>query len=225
MQPIAQMDKLTQATRRREFLDGLRDIHIGWVILLLGALNAFILSRAGMRLLIHSLLYDKSLTIVGLLGLVGLLLLLIFGAERIIERIRRTRLWKESGFVKPLRWGFNRGFTILSTAILLLIVVGGVWMMARGLLSQEATLRSIPAASGFALGITFLGVGQSLKIRRYLWVGLAGILASIPIFFIRLSFGQSWLWLGVAWAIILFASGAWALRRALADQGQSQAHE
>jgi hypothetical protein len=225
MEPVTQLDELTRATRRREFADGLRDFHIGWIVLILGLLNWFVLSPTGMTLLVRSLLYDKSLTIIALFGCVGLLLLFVFGCERLIDRIRRASLWKDSGFVKPLRWGVSRGISILSAAILLIIVIGSVWMMAMGLLSQEVALRSIPTGAGIGLGVTFLGMAQSLKIRRYLWVGIMGILASIPIFFIPLSFRQSYLWFGTAWAIILFASGAWALRRALADQSRDQAHE
>lgn len=225
MEPAAHLDELTQATRRREFADGLRDFHIGWIILILGLLNGFIFSPTGMILWVKLLLLDKSLTIIGLLGLVGLLLLFMFGAERVIERIRRNNLWKDSGFVKPLRWGFNKGFSILSTAILLIIVIGSVWMMTSGLLSQEVALRSIAAAAGIGLGVTFLGMGHSLKIRRYLWVGISGVITSAAIFLFPLSFGQSWLWFGIVWAINLFSSGAWAFRKASSEFKQEPFHE
>jgi hypothetical protein len=105
------LDQLTHQTKRREFTDGLRDLHVGLTILILSLLNWLILSPTGATWLVKAILYDKTLTVIGLIGFLGLYLFIIFGGERLIEHIRRASLWKDSGFVKPLRWGFNKWIT------------------------------------------------------------------------------------------------------------------
>lgn len=219
------LDQLTQQTKRREFTDGLRDLHIGLTILLLSLLNWLILTPTGATWLVKAVSYDKTLTIIGLIGLFSLEILIIFGTERLIERIRRASLWKESGFVKPLRWGFNKVIMIAITVIVLAIIIVSVWFMAMGKLSQDAALRSIPASASLGTGLLFLSMVFSLNIRRYLAVGIAGSLLGITIFVYPFSFAQAYLCLGLGWAIILLASGVWALRLALSELKGGAAHE
>jgi hypothetical protein len=211
------LDKLTRQTQQREYLDGLRDLHLGFIILILSLLNWFILSPAGATLLVKSTLFDKNLTAIGLIGVLALFVLITFGSEKLIERIRRASLWRESGFVKPLRFGFNKWLILGSTVALLAIIIGSVWFMALGRLAQEVALRSIPASASLATGILLFGMGYSLKIRRYLAVAVAGTLLAIAIFLYPLAFGQAWLWLGIGWAAILLVSGTWAFWLALSE--------
>lgn len=211
------LDQLTHQTKRREFTDGLRDLHIGLTILILSLLNWLIFTPIGVTWLVQAVLYDRTLTIVGIIGFLGLFLLIISGAERVMERIRRSSLWKESGFVKPLRWGFSKGMMIVVTVVVLAIIIGSVWFMAMGKLSQDVALRSIPASASLGTGVLFLSMGYSFKIRRYLAVGIAGSLLAITIFFYPTSFAQAWLWLGLGWAVILLASGTWALVLAISE--------
>lgn len=219
------IDKLTQQTQRHEYLDGLRDLHIGIVILILSLLNWFVLSPAGATLLIKAVLYDKTLATIGLLGILALIILIAFGSERIMERIRRATLWKESGFVKPLRYGFNKWMVITATAVMLAIIIGSVWLMAMGKISQEIALRSIPAASSLGTGILFFGMGRSLKILRYQTAAFSGAFLALLLYFYPLSFAQSWLFLGLGWALILLTSGTWALRLALSELKQGTVNE
>jgi len=219
------LDKLTQQTQRREYMDGLRDLHFGITILILSLLNWFILSPAGATLLVKAVLYDKTLTWVGILGLIGLFFLIVFGAERVMERIRRASLWKESGFVKPLRYGFNKYMIIAATVVILAIIIASTWLMITGVLSQEIALRSIPASASLGTGIIFFGMGRSLKIQRYQVVGISGTVLSIFLYWYPLSFALTWLYLGIGWAIILLASGGWAFRMALSELKQGAADE
>jgi hypothetical protein len=211
------LDQLTHQTKRREFTDGLRDLHVGLTILILSLLNWLILSPTGATWLVKAILYDKTLTVIGLIGFLGLYLFIIFGGERLIEHIRRASLWKDSGFVKPLRWGFNKWITIAVTVVILAIVIGSVWFMAMGRLSQDVALRSIPASACFGMGVQFFGMGHYLKIRRHLAVGVAGSLLGVTIFLYPFSFAQAWLCFGLGWAVILLVSGVWALRLALSE--------
>ena len=219
------LDKLTHQTQQREYLDGLRDLHLGMVILILSLLNWFVLSPAGATLLVKTVRYNKDLSIVGMIGLLGLFILIIFGTERVMERIRRATLWKESGFVKPLRYGFNKWMVLAATVIMLAMIVGSTWLMATGKLPQETALRSIPAAASLGTGVFFFGMGRSLKLQRYKLVGVAGVLLSIFLYFYPLSFALTWFYLGIGWALILLASGIWALRLALLELKRGAAHE
>lgn len=219
------LDKLTRQTQRREYLDGLRDLHAGIIILILSLLNWFVLSPAGATLLMKAVLYDKTLATIGLIGLLALFILITFGSERVIERVRRASLWKESGFVKPLRFGFNKWLLIAATAVLLAIIIGSVWFMALGQLSQEIALRSIPASASLATGVLLFGMGRALKIRRFLAVGAAGSLLATALYLYPFSFAKAWLWLGLGWAAILLVSGTWALWLALSALKQGLSDE
>jgi len=219
------LDQLTHQTKRREFTDGLRDLHIGITILILSLLNWLILTPTGATWLVKAILYHKDLTIVGLIGFLGLFILIIGGTERLLERIRRASLWRESGFVKPLRWGFSKVLMIAVVFVMLAVIIGCVWFMTMGRLSQEVALRSIPAAASLGTAVFTLSLGHSLKIRRYLVVGVAGLFLAIAIFVIPTTFAQAWLWLGLGWAIILLASGLWALTLALSELKGGRTHE
>jgi uncharacterized membrane protein len=211
------LDQLTHQTKRREFADGLRDLHLGFTILILSLLNWLVFTPTGATWLVKASLYDKNLTVIGLIGFFGLELFIIFGGERLIEHIRRASLWKESGFVKPLRWGFNKWILIAVTVVILAIIIGSVWLMAMGRLSQDVALRSIPASACLGMGIQLFSMGYSLKIRRHLAVGVAGSLLCVPLFLYPFSFAQAWLCFGLGWGVILLVSGTWALRLAILE--------
>lgn len=219
------LDKFTQQTQRREYLDGLRDLHIGFVVLLLSLLNWFILSPVGATLLVKAVLHDKTMATIGVIGILALILLIAFGTEKVIARVRRASLWRESGFVKPLRYGFNKGVVFAATAVLLALILGSVWLMAMGRLSQEIALRSIQASASLGTGIMFLGMGRSLNIQRYKVVGICGVLLSVFLYLYPVSFALTWLFLGIGWALILLVSGSWALRLALSELKQGAANE
>jgi hypothetical protein len=219
------LDQLTHQTKRREFTDGLRDLHVGLTILILSLLNWLIFTPTGATWLVKAVLYDRTLTVIGLIGFFGLYLFIIFGGERLMEYIRRASLWKDSGFVKPLRWGFNKWITIAVTVVILTIVTGSVWFMSMGRLSQDVALRSIPASACFGMGVQFFGMGYSLKIRRHLAVGVVGSLLGVTIFLYPFSFGQAWLCFGLGWSVILLVSGAWALGLALSELKGGATHE
>jgi len=218
------LDRLTIKTQRLEYEDGLRDFQIGAIFLILFLANWFIFTPAGLELLIRTSIRFKDykdLWLVGLVGLIALIYLLAFGSERVMERIRRATFWKESGFVKPLRWGvISKSVIILATVLLLGIIIGSVWLMAKGTISQEVALRSIPASVGLATAVIFIGMGINLRLRRYVIVGVSGAILSGIILLTEMSFAYAYLWTGIGWAVILALSGAWALRWALRDLRQ-----
>jgi hypothetical protein len=216
------LDELTQRTKRLEYEDGLRDFQIGAIFLLVGLANWLIFTPAGLALFIKAATRYRDLLLPAFGGLVALSILLAFGSERVMERIRRATFWKDSGFVKPLRWGVvNKGAMILATVVLLGLIVGSVWLMARGGLSQEAALRSIPASAGLATAVILISLGINLRLRRYLIVGLSGVALSGGILLTDMPYADAYLWTGIGWAIIFAISGAWALGGALRDLRQT----
>jgi hypothetical protein len=193
------IDGLTRETKRREYEDGLRDFQLGAIFLLVGLANWFIFTPAGLDLFARTVLRLGDLLLPAFLGFVGLFFLGLFGSERIMAQIRRATFWKESGFVKPLRSGVIKiGATVLAAVVLLGIIIGSVWLMARGILSQEAALRSIPASVGLGTAIIFTSLGLTLQMRRYILVGVSGAILSGIILLADITFATSYLW---AWAI------------------------
>lgn len=218
------LDGLTIKTLRLEYEDGLRDFQIGAIFLVMGLANWFIFIPAGVELLMRTAirLKDyKDLWLVGLVGIIALTYLLAFGSEKVMERIRRATFWKESGFVKPLRRGVvKNSVMVLATIVLLGFIIGSVWLMSKGNLSQAAALRSIPASTGLATAVIFIGIGINLRMRRYVLVGVSGAVLSGIILLTEMSFASAFLLTGIGWAVIFSISGVWALVLALRDLRQ-----
>jgi hypothetical protein len=205
-------------TQRLEYEDGLRDFQIATIFLLVGLANWFIFTPTGLDLLARMAVRLEDLLLPALGGLLGLVLLLLFASEKVMERIRRATFWKDSGFVKPLRSGVvKNSIMVLSTIALLGIIIGSVWLMSRGILSQAFALRSIPASAGLATAIVFGSIGINLRIRRYILVSAAGAVLSTGLLLIEMTFASAYLWAGIGWALIFSISGIWALGWALRD--------
>lgn len=218
MNNTVDLEGLVQKTKRLEYEDGLRDFQIGMVFLLVGLANWFIFTPAGLDLFARTMIRLRDLMVPTLVGFIGLIFLIFFGSERIMAQIRRATIWRESGFVKPLRVGvIKKSITVIATLVLLGVVIGSVWLYSRGNLSQDFALRSIPSSVGLATAIIFLNLGINLQLRRYVLVGLTGAILSGTILLIDISFALAYFWSGIGWALILALSGAWALNGAIRD--------
>jgi len=213
MKNLTDIDKLTKDTRRYEFADGLVDITYGIIFLALGLLCWFFFSYTGLRLFITALIVNREITILGMVLIFSLFILLAFGSQRIAQRIRQAKLWKKSGFVKPLRMQVRWPIQLIAAAISITSIVTAFGLMLKGHLTKEAVLQTLVFSAGLATSITFIGLGIDLKIRRYLSVGVCGMVISIVILLLQLSFSTSWLLWGISWMVVLAISGIWALRR------------
>lgn len=212
------IDELTRKTKRLEYMDGLRDFQLGAIFLILGLANGFFFTPAGLDLFARMVLRFRDLLLVVMGGFVGLTILLAVGSERAMERIRRATFWRESGFVRPLRRGIvKKSVLVLATIVLLGIIIGSVWLMSKGILSQEDALRSIPASVGLATAVIFISIGINLRLRRYVLVGITGTILSAFILITDMAFAIAYLWTGIGWAAIFSLSGLWALGSALRD--------
>ncbi|MCJ7823679.1 MAG: hypothetical protein MUP44_02140 [Anaerolineales bacterium] len=206
-------EELTRQTRRLEFDDGLTDLQVSALFLFMSLAAAFVFSTAGLTWFAKALILQREITFVALAGIFACFTLVAFGSRRLIARVRRDYFWKDRGEIVPLPVGVDRWVSVLSAAVFLILTIFGLWLLLRGGSEDEAILRLIIAASGVATGITYLGMGRSLRLNRYLCVGIAGGLLSVVLFFVPLTYSGSWLGLGAIWTTILLASGLYALRR------------
>jgi hypothetical protein len=221
MNQAVDLNGLTKATRRRQFDDGLVDLAIGAGILVLGLLEWFLFSPGGLRWWTLTVVNDRDLALVGVLGLAALIIGGAYGVRRLIERIRISTIWIDSGFVKPLSRQASWPTILFSVAVILGMTIGAAWLMATGRIGTESALRTLVASTGIATGIIFFGIGVSLDLRRYLAVGLVGGALSALILFMSVSFSIAWLILGIVWIVVLGVSGVWALRKALSVSSDS----
>jgi hypothetical protein len=213
MEKKLDFEGLTRQTRRLDFEDGLTDLQVSALFLIISLGAAFFLSTAGITWFARALILQREITLVALAGIFGCFILVAFGSRRLIARVRREYFWKEHGEIVPLPWQVDKWVSVLSVAVFLVLMIFGLWVVVRGGSDNETILRLLIAASGVATGITYMGMGRALRLNRYLSVGIVGGLLSGALFFIPLSFSESWLGLGVIWTTVLLISGLYALRR------------
>ena len=206
-------EEITLRTRRMDFEDGLTDLQVSALFLVMSLGAAFFFSTSGLTWFTKALILQREITLVALVGIFGCFILGAFGSRRLIARVRRGYIWKDRGEIVPLPVGVDRWVSVLGAAVFLTLTIFGLRILLRGGSDDEATLRLLVAASGVATGITYLGMGRSLRMNRYLCVGIAGGLLSVVLFFVPLTYSGSWLGLGAIWTTILLASGLYALRR------------
>jgi len=215
MDHISKIDNLTRVTRRRDFEDGLMDFVFAGAFLFIGLLAGFFTSPVGLRWYLTSLLWNREITIIAEITLFLLFILFVFGAKRMIARIRRKTLWKNRGFVKPLRWQVSWKINALAVIVLIAMLVIAFWLLLNGSISREIVLRTLVSSAGVATGFVFFGMGKELDLQRYRWVGVVGGVLSALIILTPMSFSSSWLALGIGWMIVLTISGLWALQKSL----------
>ena len=213
------IDALIRKTRQYEFADGLRDLQMATIMAFMGAFAWFSLTLAGMQWYIRLILNLKE--IFGnwtpwINGLVYLLILftVLGGSLWIMRVLRRKWLWRESGWVKPLRWQVTRRITVLSAVIILGGIVLGLMLLSAGKVDKSFVLRMLWTATGWGFGYTLIGMGREIGLIRYVWLGAVGGLASTAVLFLPLTFGQTAIVLYGVWTLALGISGAIVLRRA-----------
>jgi hypothetical protein len=155
----------------------------------------------------------------GLLYILILLALLV-GTLWIIKFLRRRWLWRESGWVEPQRWQVPRRGSVLSVVIFLGGIGLAIALLVNDRVETSFVLRMLWVATGWAFGFTLVAVGREIGLKRYIWLGAVGGIASTVFLFLPLSFGQVAIALFGAWALVLGVSGAIALRRALTMTNQ-----
>ncbi len=215
MEQKLDLDALTRNTRRLEFEDGLNDFQNALVFLILGGLTSLFMSTAGLTLYMRAILFNEEITTIALLALIPLLYLIMFGIRRLILRYRKEVLWRDLGEMEPFKWQVDRRVSVLATAIWLIVVIGGLFLIAGDPMNLDADMRIIAGAGGIATGVTYFAMGQSLALARYRWVGIIGGLLSAVLIFSPLGFSYSWVVLGIIWTGTLGTSGFLAYRKTM----------
>lgn len=219
------IEGLIRKTRQYEFVDGLRDLQIAAIMAFFVVFSWFVFTLTGVRLYLRLILFIKDIFGSWAPWIDGLLFLLIIfsiiGVSLWLMRaMRRKWLWRESGWVKPLRWQVPRRVSVLSVVI----VLGGIGLalalFAADRVEASFILRMLWVATGWAFGYTLVGVGREIGLKRYIWLGAVGGIASTVLLFLPLTFGQIAIVLYGAWALVLGISGAITLRRALVTNKQ-----
>jgi hypothetical protein len=217
------IEDLIQETKRYEFVDGLRDLQLAVLMAFFGAFAWLSLTLIGMRWYVQWILklaetFGRWAALISGLLYILMLLVLLGGTLWVMRFLRRRWLWRESGWVKPLPWQVPRKVNILSAAILLAGIGLAVGLLITGKVDESFVLQMFWAATGWAFGFTLVGVGRELGLKRYLWLGSVGGIASTVVLFLPLDFGQTAIVLYGAWALALGISGAITLRRALVSK-------
>lgn len=209
------VNKLIRQTRRYEFADGLVDLQVGVILVILGTLPLLVFSPMYMRLQ-FSLVRAFGVWAKWLALLVVLLPAFVaLGTRHIIRYVRQRWLWCDSGFVKPLPSAVSRKTLALATAIVVVSTVVGFMLSRAGWGGPMFPLRMLVASVGWAQGITMIGVGRTTGLSHYTWLGIVGGLASTLFLFLHLTLGQAWLALCLLWGLAFTASGLISLRCAL----------
>ncbi len=221
MNNIDEIDNLTRQTRKREFDDGLVDVLYGLVFLILGLGGWFLFSAVGLRWIAVALVQRREITIIALLALLPAFWLAIYGSRRLVEWIRRSYLWTETGYVEPLKWQVRTSVTLGAGFASIALIIVGVWLMATGSLSEEALLRTLVASASLGTAIVYLGMGIDLRLRRHVGIGITGLILSAIVLTQTTSFSESWLLVGAGWMAILTVSGLWALRQSVLNLAES----
>lgn len=218
------LDNLSRVARKREFEDGLMDFALAIVFLAGGLIFSFILSPGGIRWYQSAIGNYRVLILLGEALFLVVLYLAVRGARGVIERIRITTIWRDRGIVKPLRRYVSWPTMIFAVVATLAMIVGAAFLMAMGRIDIETVLRTLVASSGLATGIMYFGMGITLRLRRFLVVGVTGGALSASILLTSVSFSLAWLLIGIIWMIVLSISGFWGLRQALSIAKESR-HE
>ena len=221
MNNIDEIDNLTRQTRKREFDDGLVDILYGVFFLVMGLAGWFWSSAVGLRWFAVAMVQRRDITIIALLALALAFVLTMRGSRRLIEWIRRSYLWKESGYVEPLKWQARRPVTLIAGFASIVMILVAFWLMKAGSLSEEAVLSALAASASLGTAIVYLGMGIDLRIRRYVGVGIAGLILSVIILSQSAMFSEAWLLVGIGWMAILTVSGLWAFRQSVLTLAES----
>jgi hypothetical protein len=140
-------------------------------------------------------------------------LVVVLGMLPIMNYLRRRWLWRESGMVKS-RWVVPKGVNILSAVIMVGTIVLGGLLRHFGKVDDIFLLRVLWAATGWSFGYTWIGVGRHIGLKRYIWMGAIGGMASTIVLFLPFGFGETTMVFWQTWGLILSISGVIVLRRA-----------
>jgi hypothetical protein len=208
---------LQRQTRRFEFADGVRDFQTALLILLMSIFGWVVWDLPNLWLpAARDFMRWQGQLFAGIV-IFGLTFALVYlvseGSLRLLnEVVRRRWLSRKVGLVTQKKWVVSRKTLFAAFTIMLLsLLVGSVIAVTVG--DPWLVLRALYLGMGWEFALMYFMIGQELDIRRYRPVALVGAVLSVLIAFAPLSVGQISLAMGMLWAVLLAASGFYALRQ------------
>ncbi|HTX79678.1 MAG TPA: hypothetical protein VMC62_08420 [Longilinea sp.] len=208
------VDELIQQTRQYEFADGLRELQLGLYFAIAGATLWLAFNPAWQTYVFTLMLTHRVLGIVVNFIPVVLPLAIVGGMLPVMNYLRRRWLWRESGMVKSRWMMVPKGVNILSAVIIVVALGLGALAWHFGYGDDMLIWRVLWASTGWSMGYTYIGVGRHIGLKRYVWMGAIGGLASTLVLFLPFGFSGLTLVLWLGWGVTLCTSGGLALRRA-----------
>jgi hypothetical protein len=208
------VDGLIRQTRRYEFSDGLRELQLGVMFLFFGVESWIILEPGWIAFIVNLrngpgqwAVWVATLLVVMMPGIAA------WGMLGLMNYLRRRRLWRESGMVKPSRRIIPLWVNLFAGAVIVGALGLAVALHVRGLVDVWFIWRILWIAIGWSTTIVMVWLGRHIGLVRYVWLGAAGGLLSSIVLFLPLTFGQTGLVFGILWGLILTLSGLAVLRR------------
>lgn len=217
-------DAIIKRTKQYEFQDGLRDIQLGVFFLVFG-----ISFWAGYQPFWWRFLFSVR-EAAGSFGMFTLALLMFatpalvtIWSQPLIRAVRQRWLWRESGMVKPLRQMIPTWITIMVAVVFVVSFIIGILLSPQQMgLPSFFLWNWLWTVNGWVFGLSLAALGKHLSIRRYLWLGIAGGLASTGLMALEKSLVLPALVFGLGWGVLLTVVGAVVLGRVWPKAGAGE---
>lgn len=209
-------EKIILKTKQYEFADGLREIQLGIMLILMGVVWNWIIFEPSWLGLIIQLGddYGKWATTVFFILTFLIPVIAAYGIQRIMEYVRRRWLWRESGMVKSSQTLVPRRFSVVATIVFIGTLILGFTLQPTLKKGEWFAWSLILVAIGWSFGVVLIGLGRNIEISRYVYMGFIGGLASIAILLYQTSYTGAGLVFYIGWGLILLISGSIVLRQA-----------
>ncbi len=215
-------EKIILKTKQYEFADGLREIQMGVLSILWGAIWNWVIIEPSWYRFLFQLRddYGKWAMTVALVLVLSIPTVVVLGFQRMMEVIRRKWLWRETGMVKSSQNLFPRRISVLVSVVFIGTVALGFRLQSTLKTGEWFGWSLLLLATGWGLGITLIGLGSHLKIPRYVYMGVIGGLASTAILLYQTSLTGAGLVFYMGWGFLLLISGSIVLKRAWPKAGE-----
>lgn len=208
---IEQVDtkKIILKTKQYEFSDGLRDIQLGIMFILMATVWFWLMYEPNVLKFTLQLGrdYGKWASNVTFLFVFFIPVVVAVGVQRIMENVRRRWLWRESGMVKSSQIVVPPYISVLAGVIFIAIILLGLKFQTALKVGDFYIMSIVMMASGWCTGVITVGLGLNVKVTRYIIIGVIGGLASTAALLYQSSMFGSALTTFVGWGVLLIISG------------------
>ncbi|MGD8456785.1 MAG: hypothetical protein PVF83_10395 [Anaerolineales bacterium] len=208
---IEQLDtkKIILKTKQYEFSDGLRDIQLGIMFILMAVVWFWLMYEPALLRFTIQLGrdYGKWASSVTFLFIFFIPVVAAVGVQRIMETIRRRWLWRESGMVKSSQIVVPPHISILAGVLFIAIIVLGLKFQSALKTGDFYIMSLVMMASGWCSGVITVGLGMNIKVTRYTIIGVLGGLASTAALLYQSSLFGAGLFTFIGWGVLLIISG------------------